>query len=108
MRSNPYRTHAFVCLGGKSCPAQGSEAIWEALKSRVRELGLAGEIRINKAGCMSQCGHGPMVCVYPADVWYAGVGPADVEPIVAHLRGGAPHAPRIYRPERPGENKVPQ
>ena len=37
----------------------------------------------------------------------AGVGPGDVEPIVAHLRGGPVHAPRVYRPEKPGANKVP-
>lgn len=107
MTSNPYRIHAFVCLGGKSCPAQGSEAVWEALKSRVREAGLAQEIRVNKAGCMSQCGHGPMVCVYPEGVWYAGVRPEDVEAILAHLRGGPVHAARLYRPEKPGENKLP-
>ncbi len=28
-------------------------------------------VRINKAGCFSQCGHGPMIVVYPENVWYA-------------------------------------
>ena len=107
MKSNPYEVHAFVCLAGKTCPGQGAEAVWTALRTRVDELGLKHRVRVNKSGCLSQCGHGPMVCVYPAGVWYAGVGPDDVEPIVAHLRGGPVHAARLYRPAGPGANKVP-
>jgi (2Fe-2S) ferredoxin len=98
--------HVFVCLGGKTCPGQGAEAIWTALKAGVADRGLDDRIRVNKAGCMSQCGHGPMICVYPEGVWYCGVTPADVGPILAHLAGGPPHAPRIYVPAHPGANKV--
>jgi len=106
--SNPYRVHVFVCLGGSSCPALGSEAVWSGLKRRVREEGLDGAVRVNKAGCMSQCGHGPMACVYPENVWYAGLRPGDVEPVLAHLKGGPPHLARVYAPERPGSNQVPE
>ncbi len=105
--SNPYSVHAFVCLGGKTCPVQGSEAIWTELKARVREKGRADRIRINKSGCLSQCGHGPMVCVYPEGVWYCGVQAADVDAILAHLAGGPVHEPRRYTPPGPGSNKIP-
>ena len=107
MKSNPYDVHAFVCIAGKTCPGQGGETVWAALKARIAELGLGESVRVNKAGCFSQCGHGPMVCVYPENVWYAGVGPDDVEPIVAHLRGGPAHAARLYAPAGPGANKAP-
>ena len=105
--SNPYSVHAFVCLGGKTCPVQGSEAIWTELKARVREKGRTDRIRINKSGCLSQCGHGPMVCVYPEGVWYCGVQAADVDAILAHLEGGPVHDPRRYTPPGPGSNKIP-
>jgi len=105
--NNPYRVHAFVCLGGTSCPSQGSEAVWAELKRRVKEEGLGATVRVNKAGCMSQCGHGPMLCVYPQDVWYGGVELADLEGILAHLKGGPPHAARLYTPIQPGSNQVP-
>ena len=36
------------------------------------------EVRVNKAGCFSQCGHGPMIVVYPENVWYAGVQESDL------------------------------
>ena len=104
--SGPYEAHAFVCLGGKTCPGQGGEAIFVGLKERIAERGLKDRVRINKAGCMSQCGHGPMVCVYPADVWYAGVQPDDLDAIADHLEGGAVVEDRRYTPPQPGANKV--
>jgi (2Fe-2S) ferredoxin len=105
--SNPYAVHAFVCLGGRTCPTQGSERIWSELRAKVAEEGLDDRIRINKSGCMSQCGHGPMVCVYPSEVWYSGVRPEDVDGILRHLRGGPVLERRLYHPEKPGSNKVP-
>lgn len=104
--NNPYRVHAFVCTGGKTCPAQGSVAIWMALKASVKELGLADEIRVSKSGCVGQCGHGPMACVYPHDVWYGALSEEDVAPLLDHLRGGPVHEPKLYRPPGPGNNKV--
>ena len=79
--NGPYERHAFVCLGGKSCPALGSEAVFAALKAKVADASLRDRVRVNKAGCMSQCGNGPMVCLYPDNVWYAGVRPEDADAI---------------------------
>jgi len=104
--NGPYERHAFVCLGGKSCPALGSEAVFAALKAKVADASLRDRVRVNKAGCMSQCGNGPMVCLYPDNVWYAGVRPEDADAIFAHLCGGPPHGPRLYRPAKPGSNQI--
>ena len=106
MDSNPYEIHAFVCLGGKTCPTQGSDEVWLALRDRIRDEGLKDRIRVSKSGCVGQCGHGPMACVYPDDVWYAGLGEEDVEPLIAHLRDGTIHEAKLYRPVGPGNNKV--
>ena len=105
--SNPYRIHALICTKGKTCPTQGSDAIWFELKKRVRELGLEHEIRISKSGCVGQCGHGPMACVYPDNVWYAALSPDDVDALVDHLVEGRVHDERVYRPAGPGNNKTP-
>src|SRR2546425_1453400 len=43
-------------------------------------------VRINKAGCFSQCGHGPMIVVYPENVWYAGVKQEDLQEIAQSHR----------------------
>jgi (2Fe-2S) ferredoxin len=57
----------------------------------AKDAGLAGKVRINKAGCLDQCEHGPVVVVYPEAVWYGNVQAADAAAIVKeHLIGGRP------------------
>ena len=68
-----YKHHVFVCTSGSKCPGKGSEAVHAALKHGVADAGLKGVVRVNHAGCMNQCLHGPMVVVYPDDVWYHSV-----------------------------------
>lgn len=67
-----YERHVFVCEG-KRCARAGSDGVRGALKESVSRAGLKKRVRINRAGCLGQCGHGPMVVVYPEGVWYAGV-----------------------------------
>ena len=57
----------------------------------LKASGLGAKIRINKAGCLDQCEHGPTVVVYPEAVWYGHVRTEDAEEIVTeHLVGGRP------------------
>jgi (2Fe-2S) ferredoxin len=57
---------------------------------------------------MNQCGHGPMVVVYPEDVWYCGVQIDDAEDIVReHLVGDKPVDRLLYSAPR-GDNKIPR
>lgn len=100
-----YRRHVFVCTSGTVCPQDGAAAVHRTLKDGVKRAGLNGQIRVNHAGCMNQCGHGPMVVVYPEDVWYAHVDGAGAERILEeHLLGG-----RVVEGYRhlapPGDNK---
>ena len=100
-----YKHHVFVCTSGKVCPGEGAERVHEVLKQRVKEAGLKGTVRVNHAGCMNQCGHGPMVVVYPEDTWYARVTPEGARRIVdEHLVGGRPVARYRYHAP-PGDNK---
>ena len=48
-----------------------------------------GKVRINKAGCLDRCDHGPVLVVYPEAVWYTYVDKEDVEEIIQeHLVHG--------------------
>jgi (2Fe-2S) ferredoxin len=78
-----YKKHVFVCVSGKTCPDQGSQAVFETLKQEIKQRGLKKSVRINKAGCLDQCGNGPMVVVYPQGTWYAHVQVSDCQEIVA-------------------------
>jgi (2Fe-2S) ferredoxin len=107
--SGPFARHVFVCTSGGTCSQQGGTAVHTALKEAVARAGLLGRVRINHAGCLDQCGHGPLVVVYPDDVWYAHVTPAEAERIVAeHLAAGRPVEALRFRPAGPGANKLPR
>ena len=100
-----YKRHVFVCTSGKHCARDGADDVFAALKRSVKEAGLKGVVRVNHAGCMNQCGHGPIVVVYPEDVWYAGVNEAGARDIAHdHLAGGRP-VDRYRYEAPPGDNK---
>jgi len=103
-----YDRHVFVCTSGETCPTQGDvEAFVKALRDGVRSANLQGEVRVNKAGCFSQCGHGPMIVVYPENVWYAGVQESDLAEILSsHIVGGRPVERLRYAPGVRGANKT--
>jgi len=68
----PFERHVFVCTDGPECPGDGPAVeIRSALKRAAKEAGLRDVVRVNKSGCLDQCGHGPMMVVYPEGVWYA-------------------------------------
>jgi (2Fe-2S) ferredoxin/nitrite reductase/ring-hydroxylating ferredoxin subunit len=103
-----YDRHVFVCTSGETCPTQGdTEQFVKTLREGVRQANLQADVRINKAGCFSQCGHGPMVVVYPENVWYAGVQASDLPEILAsHIVEGRPVERLRYEPGVRGANKI--
>ena len=91
-----FQHHVFICTnqreGGESCcnNVGGGDAFAYA-KDRIGQLELKGKgkIRINKAGCMDRCDDGPVIVVYPEEVWYRYVDKDDVEEIIQeHLING--------------------
>jgi (2Fe-2S) ferredoxin len=105
-----WEKHVFVCTSGSWCPAVDGDGVGvhARLKELVKQSGLGERVRVNHAGCFDQCGHGPMVVVYPENVWYAHVTPEDAEEIVtAHLAGGEPVERLRYR-ATPGKHKLPR
>ncbi len=103
-----YERHVFVCTSGETCPEQGdTEKFVKLLRERARQVGRPGDVRINKTGCFSQCGHGPMIVFYPEDVWYAGVQESDLDEIfTSHIVGGKPVERLRYQPGKAGANKL--
>jgi (2Fe-2S) ferredoxin len=93
-----YEQHVFVCTNERdesasrpSCGLEGAKKLRGALKDAVKAAGLKGRVRINEAGCLDQCEHGPVLVVYPEAVWYGCTHVRDAEEIVReHLVGGRP------------------
>jgi (2Fe-2S) ferredoxin len=101
-----YVRHIFVCTYGAWCSRDGdTSGIVKRLKQAANAAGFKGQVRINKAGCFSQCGHGPMLVIYPQGRWYAGVQPEDAEELIdAELVHGQPLTRLLYIAP-PGDNK---
>jgi (2Fe-2S) ferredoxin len=94
--SSYYKHHVFFCVnertdGRECCQHRGAEAARGHAKDQIKKLGLSGEgkIRINNAGCLDRCGEGPVMVVYPDNVWYTYVDNNDIDEIISeHLQGG--------------------
>jgi (2Fe-2S) ferredoxin len=105
-----WQKHVFVCTSGKYCPAVDGDGlgVHARLKALVKQAEIGDRVRVNHSGCLDQCGHGPMVVVYPEAIWYAHVRPEDAEEIVReHLIGGRPVERLRYR-NRLGKNTLPR
>ena len=101
-----YRQHVFICTNGPYCSFDGdSEGLLKRLKQRVAEAGLTAEVRINRAGCLNQCGHGPNLVIYPEDVWYCGVQASDADAIFEQHIVGGQSVERLLSSLPPGDNK---
>lgn len=91
-----FKHHVFFCCnqrpdGEGCCNNLGATEAQTYAKERIGELKLKGKgnIRINKAGCMDRCDDGPVIVVYPEEVWYSYVDKEDIEEIIQeHLIHG--------------------
>jgi (2Fe-2S) ferredoxin len=103
-----WEKHVFVCTSGSWCAEIDGDGlgVHGLLKKKTSAMGLGDRVRINHSGCLDQCGYGPMIVIYPENVWYSAVTPDDVDEIVEHhLIGGEPVERLRYR-NRPGKNKL--
>jgi (2Fe-2S) ferredoxin len=84
-----FQKHLFICNNKRtkddprgSCSERGSDDLLDYTKKRIHELGLKGQIRVNKAGCLDACAYGPAMVVYPDDTWYSPKTKNDIEIIL--------------------------
>ena len=82
-------TRMVLVCGGTGCHASDSEKILQKFQQAIKDNGLEEKVHASMAGCFGFCEKGPIVKVFPEDVFYVQVKPSDVDEIVAqHLVGG--------------------
>ncbi len=63
----------------------------DLFKKELKEAGVKGDVRAQRAGCLDTCEYGPSVVVYPENVWYGPVRAENVREIVQeHIIGNKP------------------
>jgi len=93
-----FQYHAFFCTnsrdnGEQCCEQCNATEIRAYAKARIKQLGLsgAGKVRINTAGCLDRCEHGPVLVIYPEETWYTYLDRNDIDEIIeSHLINGRP------------------
>jgi (2Fe-2S) ferredoxin len=96
VRMSFYSHHIFFCTnerddGRPSCGHRCSSDLRDYAKKKIKALGLNGQgrVRVNNAGCLDRCDAGPVVVVYPEEVWYRIDSKEDVDAVIAeHVQGG--------------------
>lgn len=95
---NKPKHHIFVCTSSRIngqqkgyCHAKESVDLVISFTEEIEERELGGEVFVTNTGCLGLCEKGPIVIVYPDNVWYGGVTAKDVERIMdEHIEGGIP------------------
>ena len=77
-----------IC-GGTGCVSSQSLKLLENLNQEIKNHGLENSAKASITGCFGFCEKGPIVKVFPEDVFYVGVKPEDASNIVGtHLVQG--------------------
>ncbi len=76
-----YRMHLLIC-GGTGCASSKSLELVESINKSLEKHGLKEEVEAVITGCFGFCEKGPILKVYPDNVFYTTVQPEDAEEIV--------------------------
>ncbi|WP_321504282.1 (2Fe-2S) ferredoxin domain-containing protein [uncultured Methanoregula sp.] len=90
--------HIFVCTSSRPsgqqkgfCHTRAGLEVMAKFQEEIEERGIGGEVFLSNTGCFGICEKGPVVVVYPGNVWYGPVTPGDVPDILdSHIEGGVP------------------
>ncbi len=92
-----YRASVMLC-GGTGCIASGSLKLKSALDKEIKGRGLENEINVVLTGCNGFCAQGPVMTVFPDDIFYEKVTVADIPMLVEeHFIKGRPVERLMYK-----------
>lgn len=88
--ASPFVCHVFICTFDregkkKSCADSNSAAVRKALKEEVANRDWKNRVRVSQSGCLGACDNGPVVIIYPQDIWFLEVSKGDVGLIIAKV-----------------------
>lgn len=92
-----YRANLLMCAG-TGCVASGTPKVRDALKAELEKRGLADEIKIVLTGCNGFCAEGPVMLVYPEEIFYQKLTVEDIPTLVEeHFLKGRPYEKLMFK-----------
>ena len=92
-----YRANLLLCAG-TGCVASGTAKVKTALAQELKDKGLADEIKIVLTGCNGFCAEGPVMLVYPDEIFYQRLTVEDVPKLVEeHFLKGRPYQKLMFK-----------
>ena len=80
-KRNPETSCVTVCLG-TGCQAYNSRAVYDAFVKEINTRNLTEKIHLKGTGCHGFCEQGPVVVIFPSEIFYRRVKPEDVPRII--------------------------
>lgn len=71
-----------ILCGGTGCIALGSQKVYEAFEAEIKRLKLQKKIALKRTGCHGFCERGPILVIFPQEIFYQRIKPTDVPQIV--------------------------
>jgi NADH:ubiquinone oxidoreductase subunit F (NADH-binding)/(2Fe-2S) ferredoxin len=82
------KSYCISICGGTGCHAYKCEKVSEAFVEEIRKRDLEADIEVKTTGCHGFCERGPIVVIYPDDIFYQRVKPEDAAAVVDCLLNG--------------------
>jgi len=90
------KQHIFICTSSRAtgqakgyCHSNEGLEIMQRFIELIDDREIGGDVFLSNTGCFGMCEKGPIVVVYPDNVWYGSVSADDVEEIMdSHIEGG--------------------
>ncbi|UCD35322.1 MAG: NADH-quinone oxidoreductase subunit NuoF [Nitrospiraceae bacterium] len=91
------RANLLMCAG-TGCVASGTPKVRNALQAELEKQGLANEIKIVLTGCNGFCAEGPVMLVYPEEIFYQRLTVEEVPKLVEeHFLKGRPYEKLMFK-----------
>ncbi|MBI5194746.1 MAG: NADH-quinone oxidoreductase subunit NuoF [Nitrospirae bacterium] len=96
-----FRANIMLCAG-TGCVASGTMKVKFALEKELKKTGLENEIKVVLTGCNGYCAQGPVMSVYPDDIFYQAVSVDEIPKLVEeHFLKGRPYEKLMFKePEK--------
>jgi len=86
---NRFKKHIFICENMRPadhpkgcCGLKGSAELRKILKAELAQAVPNNTYRVNSAGCLDACEHGPVMVIYPEGIWYGNFKKSDFPEII--------------------------